>query len=157
MLDLIINNKILTVLVMSAAPISELRGAIPLGISLGMTPEQATLISVFGNAIIVPILLLITKPLFDKVRTIKAFTNLIHRYEERAANKVKNYRKYRLLGLYILVAIPLPTTGVYTGCVAATVMDIKFKNALFAIVMGVFTSGTIVYYISTHAIKLFGI
>lgn len=157
MLDILLNNKLLMVLIMSAAPISELRGSIPLGISLGMSPEQATLISIFGNAIIVPILLLITRPLFDKIRTIKAFTNLIHRYEERAANKVKNYRKYRLLGLYILVAIPLPTTGVYTGCVAATVMNIKFKNALFAIVMGVLTSGTIVYYISTHAIKLFGL
>lgn len=156
-MNLFVQNKILSVFIMSIAPISELRGAIPLGISLGMSPEEATIISIFGNAIIVPILLLIVKPLFDKFRTIKAFASLVEKFESRAANKIKGYRKFRLLGLYILVAVPLPTTGVYTGCVAATVMNIKFKNALLAIVAGVFTSGFIVYNLSTHAVRLFGV
>ena len=156
-MNVFLQNKILTVFIMSIAPISELRGAIPLGISLGMSPEEATIISIFGNAIIVPVLLLIVKPLFDKFRTIRFFTSFVEKFESRAANKVKNYRKFRLLGLYILVAIPLPTTGVYTGCVAATVMNIKFKNALIAIVAGVFTSGFIVYNLSTHAVRIFGI
>lgn len=156
-MNVFIQNKILAVFIMSIAPISELRGAIPLGISLGMTPEEATAISIFGNAIIVPVLLLIVRPLFDKFRTIKLFTSFVEKFESRAAKKIKSYRKFRLLGLYILVAIPLPTTGVYTGCVAATVMNIKFKNALIAIVAGVFTSGFIVYNLSTHAIKIFGI
>lgn len=155
-MNVFIQNKILSVFIMSIAPISELRGAIPLGISLGMTPEEATIISVFGNAIIVPVLLLIVKPLFDKFRTVRLFTSFVEKFESRAANKIKNYRKYRLFGLYILVAIPLPTTGVYTGCVAATVMNIKFKNALIAIVAGVFTSGFIVYNLSTHAVRIFG-
>ncbi|MGB3368818.1 MAG: small multi-drug export protein [Acidaminobacteraceae bacterium] len=156
-MNVFVQNKILSVFIMSIAPISELRGAIPLGISLGMTPEEAAIISIFGNAIIVPILLLIIKPLFDKFRAIKLFTSFVEKFESRAAKKVKSYRKFRLLGLYILVAVPLPTTGVYTGCVAATVMNIKFKNALIAIVAGVFTSGFIVYSLSTHAIRIFGI
>ncbi len=156
-MNVFVQNKLISVLIMSMAPISELRGAIPLGISLGMTAEEATLISVFGNAIIVPILLLIIRPLFNRFRRIKQFTSFVERFESRAANKIKSYRKFRLFGLYVLVAIPLPTTGVYTGCVAAIVMNIKFKNALIAIVAGVLTSGFIVYNLSTHAIRIFGI
>ena len=154
-MNVFVQNKLISVLIMSMAPISELRGAIPLGISLGMTAEEATLISVFGNAIIVPILLLIIRPLFNRFRRIKQFTSFVERFESRAANKIKSYRKFRLFGLYVLVAIPLPTTGVYTGCVAAIVMNIKFKNALIAIVAGVLTF--IVYNLSTHAIRIFGI
>lgn len=156
-MNLFMQNKILMVFLMSIAPISELRGAIPLGISLGMTPEKATIISIFGNALIVPLLLIIIKPMFDKFKTIKLFTSFVERFESRAAKKIKSYRKFRLLGLYVLVAIPIPTTGVYTGCVAAVVMNIKFKNALIAIVAGVFTSGFLVYNISTHAVRIFGL
>jgi len=129
-------------------PISELRGAIPLGINLGFTPESSTIISIVSNAIIVPILLLIIRPLFTRLKYIRNFKNLIERYESRAANKIKNYRKYRLMGLFLLVAVPLPTTGVYTGCVAAVIMNIQYKNALAAIVGGVVVAGIIMYLLS---------
>lgn len=136
-------------------PISELRGAIPLGISLGMSPINSTVISLIGNLLIVPILLLILRPIFEYFKTIKQLRNWINRYEERAAHKVKNYRKFRLIGLFLLVAIPIPTTGVYTGVVAANMLKISFKNAWLAISAGVITAGLIVYLISLNMIHLF--
>lgn len=135
-------------------PISELRGAIPLGINLGMEPMNSFILSVIGNLIIVPILLLIVRPIFTYFKTLKRFREWINKYEERAAIKVKSYRKFRLLGLFLLVAIPIPTTGVYTGVVAANVLQIKFKNAWSAISLGVIVAGVIVYMISLNIIHL---
>ncbi len=136
-------------------PISELRGAIPLGISLGMSPINSALIALIGNLLIVPVLLLVLRPVFDYFKTIKQFRSWINRYEERAASKMKHYRKFRLIGLFLLVAIPIPTTGVYTGVVAANVLNINFRNAWLAISAGVITAGVIVYLISLNMIHLF--
>ena len=139
----------------SMMPIAELRGAIPLGISLGMSPVDSALISVSGNLLIIPILMVILKPMFTYFKTIVRFREWINRFEDRAANKMKNYRKFRLIGLFLLVAIPIPTTGVYTGVVAANVLKIRFKNAWFAISLGVITAGIIVYLLSINIFSFF--
>lgn len=142
-------KKEVWVFLMAMTPISELRGAIPLGVSMGLSPINATLISILGNGLIVPILLLILEPMFNYFKSVKLFKTAIEKIESRAAKKIKNYRKYRLFGLFILVAIPFPTTGVYTGCVAANIMKIKYKNALWAIVSGVVVAGVIVFLVTT--------
>ncbi|MCT4633662.1 MAG: small multi-drug export protein [Firmicutes bacterium] len=142
-------KKEVWVFFMAMMPISELRGAIPLGVSLGLSPLNATIVSILGNSLVVPILLLILEPVFCYFKSICLFKTAIEKIESRAAGKIKNYRKYRLFGLFILVAIPFPTTGVYTGCVAANIMKIKYKNALGAILAGVIMAGIVVFLITT--------
>ncbi len=143
------------VLLLSMAPVSELRGAIPLGVGLGFSPIEASLISVFGNAIIVPILYFILKPLFKFLKGFKAIRRFVESYENRAAKKLDNYRKYRFFGLVLLVAIPIPTTGVYTGVVASHVMGMRAKTSISANILGVFISGTIVFLITSGFIHIF--
>lgn len=142
-------REMLMVILMSMAPISELRGGIPLGISLGLSPEISALLGVAGNVAIVPILLFLINPLFNSFKKVKSLRDLINRYESKAANRIKHYRKYRIMGLFMLVAIPIPTTGAYTGCVAAVVLNINYRNSLMAISAGVVVSGIIVYLISS--------
>lgn len=134
-----------SVLIISMFPIVELRGAIPLGVGLGMSPFKAMMIAILGNSMIVPILLLIINPLFAHFKKLSALRGFFTRYEERAARKIHHYRQYRLLGLFLLVAIPLPMTGAYTGCVAAVITKISFKKATTAIIAGVITAGIVVY------------
>lgn len=143
----------LSVFIISMAPIIELRGAIPLGVGLGMTPLNAAIIAVIGNSLLVPILLLIVNPLFSRFKKLDKLRGFFTRYEERAAHKIHHYREYRLLGLFLLVAIPLPMTGAYTGCVAAVITKISFKKACAAIVAGVITAGIIVY-IATYYLHI---
>ncbi len=138
----------LKVFLLAMTPVSELRGAIPYGLKLGLSLETATLISVCGNMIIIPLLFFITKPLFTYLKSFKFLRKFVNSYEERAVNKMGNYRKYRFLGLVLLVGIPIPTTGVYTGIVAAQMMQLKAKTAILANVIGVIMSGTIVYLLS---------
>ncbi|MCK8059895.1 MULTISPECIES: small multi-drug export protein [unclassified Fusibacter] len=144
----------LKVFILSMIPISELRGAIPFGYSLGLPLWEVTVIAIVGNMIIVPVLLLITEPLFKYLKTLNVFRHHVERYEDRAAKKLHSYRKYRFIGLLLLVGIPIPTTGVYTGVVASRVLNMSFKVSLMANVLGVLMSGTIVHFITKGVIHL---
>ncbi len=137
-------EQIFHILFLAMVPISELRGAIPYGVSHGLPLIEVALIAIFGNMIIVPFLLLITEPLFTYLKTFSKLRHWVEKYENRAARKVENYRKYRFFGLILLVGIPIPTTGVYTGVVASRVLNMNFKTALLANWIGVLMSGTIV-------------
>ncbi len=137
-------DKIIHIIFLAMIPISELRGAIPYGVSHGLPLLEVALVAVLANMLIVPILLLITEPLFTYLKTFSKIRHWVERYENRAARKVANYRKYRFLGLILLVGIPIPTTGVYTGVVASRVLNMSFKAALLANWLGVLMSGTIV-------------
>lgn len=145
----------LIVMMLAATPISELRGAIPLGISMGFSPLHSTIISIIGNCLPVPFLLLLLRPLFAALEDVKILGNIIKWIKRRTLKKSKNIVKYSVLGLYILVAIPLPTTGAYTGCVAATLFNIRFKYAFSAIVLGIITSGMIVLFLSHQVAAIF--
>ena len=142
------------VLLMSMLPISELRGAIPLGIALDLPWQKAAMIGIIGNLIIVPIVLATVEWLFHHMRKLEIFRKHIENYESRAANKIAHYREYRLLGLFLLIAIPLPGTGAYTGCVAARMMNIRFRNAWAVISAGVITAGIIVTFAARGVIHL---
>lgn len=140
----------ISVFLISMMPIVELRGAIPLGVGLGMDPMRAAIIAVIGNSLIVPILLLLINPLFTRFKKLKSLRGFVNKYEDRAAKKIGRYRQYRLLGLFLLVAIPLPMTGAYTGCVAAVITKVSVKKASLAIIGGVITAGVIVYLLSYY-------
>ncbi len=137
-------DKMIHILVLAATPISELRGAIPYGVAQGLPLIEVALLAILGNMLIVPLLLLVTDPLFTYLKTFNRLRHWVEKYEARAAHKLVNYRKYRFIGLVLLVGIPLPTTGVYTGVVAARVFNMRFRTALLANWIGVLMSGTIV-------------
>lgn len=142
------------VILMAAMPISELRGAIPLGISLGLSPIHSTIISIIGNMAIVPILLKILNPVMNYLEKTFLFSKFIGWIKRRTLKRTRaTIKKYSLLGLFILVAIPVPTTGAWTGCIAATLLKLDYKNALLVILSGVFTAGIIV---STISYQVFG-
>lgn len=138
-------QKALMVILTGGAPIAELRGAIPLGVTLGFTAFESLLLSLIGNLIIIPPVLRLIEPLFTHFKKLDSLRGWVARIEERTAGKMKHYREYRLLGLFILVAIPFPGTGAYTGCLAARMLKIGFVNAWLVISCGVLTAGIVVY------------
>lgn len=143
----------LLVIILGAMPLSELRGAIPLGISMGFSPIHSTMLSLIGNMTIVPILLKILNPLMNYFEKTILFSKSIGWIKRRTLKRTKDtIKKYRLLGLFILVAIPIPTTGAWTGCIAASLLKIDYKNALFVILAGVLVSGIIVFTLSYHIV-----
>jgi uncharacterized membrane protein len=136
--------KELVVMIVGALPISELRGAIPLALSFGMSFKKAFLLSVIGNLIpVVPILFLL-EPVSNRLRKFKIWARFFDWLFARTKKKADTVQKYEALGLAIFVAIPLPMTGAWTGAIAASLFKIRFRYALLAIVSGVVVAGGIV-------------
>ena len=109
-----------TVFLTAAIPVVELRGAIPLGLSLGMSPLHAALISLAGSMLPVPFILFTIRPIFKYLRTTKLFRRIIGRLTDKSINNSGHkIQKYGAWGLVIFVAIPLPGTGVWSGSLAA--------------------------------------
>ena len=128
----------------SMVPVLELRGAIPLGLSLGLKPWMCYGAAVLGNMIPVPFILLFLRGLFRWLRKFPRFDRLIAKIEEHGRSKGDVVLKYRFWGLLILVAVPLPGTGAWTGSLVAALLELRLKRALPAIFLGVLVAGAIV-------------
>lgn len=146
----------LTVLLTAALPIIELRGAIPVGISLGLSPIHATLISLVGSMIPVPFILFSIRPIFNYLKTTKIFKKLVHKLTDKSMSKSGKIQKYGAWGLLVFVAIPLPGTGVWSGSLAAALLDMRFKWAFPAILVGNIIAAAIIMGLSNEAFKLIG-
>ena len=141
----------------SMAPVVELRGAIPLGVAHGLSLPLAALISVIGNMVPVPFIIIFIRKIFVYLKKQNKHMNkLIGRLEERADRKSKLVVDYQMIGLCILVAIPLPGTGAWTGALVAAILELRLKNALPAIFAGVCIAAFIVSW-STHTAVSAGI
>jgi uncharacterized membrane protein len=147
----------LAVIFTAALPIIELRGAIPVGISLGLSPIHATILSLIGSMIPVPFILFAVRPVFNYLKTTRTFNKLIHKITHHSLEgNGKKVQKYGVIGLIIVVAIPLPGTGVWSGSLAAALFDIRFKWAFPAIFIGNIIAAFAVMTISSGAFRIFG-
>ncbi|MEJ6949692.1 COG2426 family protein [Natronospora cellulosivora (SeqCode)] len=149
-------SRELAVLIVSALPIVELRGAIPLAISLGFSPWKAYYLSVFGNILpIIPLLLFLVPVRDFLIRHFIVMENFFSRLEERTLKKSDRVEKYGAIALILFTAIPFPTTGAWTACLAAVLFKIKFKYAFPAITTGVFIAGIIMIILSVTGKAIF--
>lgn len=137
-------------------PILELRGAIPLAIGkLGVSPEKAYALSVIGNMMPVIPLLLLLKIVSNWLKRYKLGEKFFTWLFARTRRHSVLVEKYEALGLVLFVAVPLPITGAWTGCVAAFLFGIRFKYAFPAIFLGVLIAGVIVTLASLGIISIF--
>lgn len=148
-------KHLLYILVISMVPVIELRGAIPAGLALDL-PFYAVFLTAFvGNLLPVPFLILFTRRVFEWLRRkSQMLERLVQKMERKAQAKEHLIRRYELLGLCILVAIPLPGTGAWTGSLVAAVFDIRLKRAFPVIALGVLLAGVIVSIVS-YGVSIF--
>ena len=147
-------TKELMVLFIAALPLVELRGAIPIGVSMGLSPIHATILGILGSLIPVPFLLFFLKPIFIKLRSTKLFRSTIDRIVRNTLKKSDKIKKYSIIGLIIFVAIPLPGTGVWSGSLAAILFNIRIKHAFPAIALGNAMAGVIMFILSHIVINI---
>lgn len=141
--------KYLCVLGMAALPVVELRGAVPYGVAMDLPLLSVLAVSVIGNMIPVPFIILFIRRIFEWMKTkSERLRSLAEKLEARAHAKGDILVKYETLGLFILVAIPLPGTGAWTGSLVAALFDLRMKNALPAIFFGVVAAGLIMSVLS---------
>ena len=136
-------GKQLTTFLVAMAPVVELRGAIPAGIAMGLHPAAACTAAIAGNLLPVPVIIVLGRHVCSWLRNTRFIGPKIVWLERRAHLKGRLVRKYRLLGLTILVSIPLPGTGAWTGALVASVLDIRMCYALPAIFVGLLVAASI--------------
>ena len=149
-------GKLIAPFFISMAPIIELRGGLPYGIALGLDYPVALAAAVLGNMVPVPFIIVYIRHVFTWLRKrSKWWDEKITRLEKKAHLKGRVVRKYSTIGLCILVAIPLPGTGAWTGALVAAVLDMRLKKAIPAIFLGVCIAAAIMTMVTFGLIHIF--
>lgn len=139
----------------SLLPIIELRGAIPLGAGLGLPLWQNYLISIAGNMLPVPFILLMIRWVLTMMKKVKGLCKIASWVEAKAEKNRPKIEKYSFWGLFAFVAIPLPGTGAWTGSLVAALIRMDFKKAILAVLLGVLTAGVIMSLLSYGIVAIF--
>lgn len=138
-------GKIAYTFLISMVPVIELRGAIPVGYVAGLDMFTAGVVSVLGNLLPIPFILIFIRKIFHWMRNKSQWLNkIVTKLEDKAEAKRGTVEKYEFWGLVLLVAIPLPGTGAWTGALVAAMMDMRLKRAMPAIAIGVVIAAIIV-------------
>lgn len=149
-------GKIIMTIFISMVPVIELRGAIPIAVANGLNYWIAVVVSIIGNLIPVPFIILFIRKIFELMRKwSKKLDTVVTKLEKRAESKSDVVQKYAFWGLFILVAIPLPGTGAWTGALVAAMLDMRLRRAFPAIALGVIGAAAIVTFVTFGADKLF--
>ncbi|MBQ9074627.1 MAG: small multi-drug export protein [Mogibacterium sp.] len=137
-------------------PVIELRGAIPYGVIAGLSVPEAFILAVLGNLAPIPFLVVFTRKVFEWLRTkSEGLDRMVRKLEAKADKNKELVEKYEFFGLMLLVAIPLPGTGAWTGALVAAMMNMRLKRAMPAITVGVIVAGIIVTTLTYGAGALF--
>jgi len=141
----------------SMIPIIELRGAIPMGAAFGLPWWQSYALSVLGNMLPVPFILLFIKGMIgwmsrSKIGFFNKVANFLLRKVEKKRDKIE---KYSFWGVALFVGVPLPVTGAWTGSLVAAMIDMKFWKALVSCLIGVMIAGVIMTVISYGTVAIF--
>ena len=130
--------------IIAMLPIAELRGSIPVALMMGIPPLKAFLLSIIGNFLPVLPVLFLLEPVSNALMRFKPWKKFFDWLFEKTKAKGDLIQKYEAIGLMLFVAVPLPMTGAWSGCIAASLFRIKFRYAFPAILLGVICAGIIV-------------
>ena len=136
------------VFLISMLPILELRGGLIAAALLGIPLAEAVCICFIGNLIPIPFILLLIRPVFRWLKKTSLFRPLVERLERKAMGKSDTIRRYEFWGLLIFVGIPLPGTGVWTGALIASMLNISIKRAMPPLVLGLGMATVIMCFVS---------
>ena len=153
--------KYLLIALVSMVPIVELRGAVPIGLSMGLNPLITIAVCVIGNMLPVPIIHIFARKFLlwgSKQKFIGKFCDFFVRKGEKASAKLLNNKnRYgTMIALMIFVGIPLPGTGAWTGTLGASFLGLDFKTTTISVMVGIVLAGIIMAVITTFGLHIFG-
>ena len=135
--------KELAAFIISMLPVVELRGGLIFSAIAGIPFAKAFLLCYLGNIIPMPFILLFLRKIFKWLERFKFTSKLVRKLEDKAQKGGERLGRYRFLGLFVIVAIPLPGTGGWTGSLIAVIFGFPLKRALAVIALGILGAGGI--------------
>ncbi|MDI6855212.1 MAG: small multi-drug export protein [Candidatus Thermoplasmatota archaeon] len=135
----------LIIFIISMMPFAELRVAILMGLLYNLPLWQVFSISVLGNILPVPFIILFFSYIEILLRRYKRWDRVLTRLFDRTRRRANpKIQKYKTLGLIAFVAIPSPFTGAWTGSLIAYLFGLKLTKAILTISIGVIIAGLLV-------------
>ena len=143
-------------------PLIELRGALPVALTMGLDPVPAYIICVLGNMIPVPFIYFFARKVLvwgaDKKYIGKFFTFCLEKGEKAGQKLVKTAGRGGLfVALMLFVGIPLPGTGAWTGALGASFLNMGFKSTVLSVSLGVVIAGVIMAVASALGLHILGL
>ena len=133
-------------------PITELRGAIPIGIAQDLNPIGVYIASVLGSTMVSVPLILTFRHVLEFLKSITMFEGLVKKIDNKIDSGMKKLKSVSILGIILFVGVPLPTTGTWTASAIASILHMRIKSVLWGVLIGNMMSGIIVSAISLHLI-----
>jgi len=153
-------KKYFWVFLVSMVPLVELRGAIPIGTSMGLPLLQVYIVSVIGNMLPVPLIYFFARKVLewgkDKPLIGKFFSFCLEKGEKGGEKLQAKAGRGLFVALLLFVGIPVPGTGAWTGTLAASILDMDFKSSVTAVMLGVLLAGIIMWIVSAGAFGAIG-
>lgn len=137
-----------TVFIISMLPLIELRGGLLAASLLKVPITSAIPLCIIGNIIPIPFILLFIKQIFKWMKKVPAFRGIVEKLEARAMKKSENVTQYEFFGLTLFVGIPIPGTGAWMGSLIAALLEMDFKKAILAELLGIAMATVIVSILS---------
>nr|PZN72935.1 MAG: hypothetical protein DIU55_04715 [Bacillota bacterium] len=152
---LVINwTAALKVIAISAIPFLELRVGIPVGIVSGLSPGWAIAFGIVGNAVQVPLIIFVMYMLRRIAQQVPWAARWLGRIDRSAERYQATIRRYGWVGLAILIGIPIPGTGLWTGAALANLMRMPLLLTALAMTLGVAVAGVLVGAVATGALAV---
>lgn len=136
-------SKEVIVFIISILPILELRGGLIAATLLDVKFSTGYIVSIVGNILPIPIVLLFLEKIFDFLKKFKWTEKLVSKFERKVLLKKKQIDKYGYLGLLLFVGIPLPGTGAWTGSALAVLLHLDRKKSFIYIFLGIILASII--------------
>lgn len=148
-------GELLATFLVSMLPVVELRGAIPIGVGLGLPLWQAVLVSIVGNILPAPFIIAFVRTVLDWLRGRSDRARRVAEWLEAkgSSKKAEQIRQGQFWGLLFFVGIPLPGTGAWTGALIAALLNMRMKRALPPIILGVLLAAVLVSLATTGLIR----
>src|SRR3972149_6965703 len=150
-------SGLLLAILLSMAPITELRVGIPVGLAAGYNPGLVFALCFLANIAVLPVVFAILEFFHRRFMHHDGYRSRFDRYMEHTRKKVHPYiEKYGMPGFAVFVALPLPGTGAWTAMAAAWFLGMHKGKAFAAVSVGVFVAGLLVLSVSLGGLKLLG-
>ncbi|MBQ9692259.1 MAG: small multi-drug export protein [Clostridia bacterium] len=146
--------KRVIVFVLSMVPVIELRGAIPVGWGFKLPLWQTLVLSIGGNILIIPFVILLFNRVLELLRKFRLTTKIANFIEARTQRKSEKVENWVFLGLMLFVAIPLPGTGAWTASMIAGLLQMKMRKAFLPVALGVICAAVIVTLVTYGVVKI---
>ena len=148
-------NKMFGIFLISMLPVVELRGAIPVGAAIGLPWYLNMIVSIVGNLLPVPFIILFSVKAFEFMKKHNILVKFIEKIENRAKKRSEGLATGEFIGLMLFVAIPFPGTGAWTGALIAALLQFERKRSFIYITLGVLIAAAIMTAASYGVISLF--